>query len=213
MIVSSLTVGPFQENCSLLMDPVSRDAVLVDPGDEPSRIVDHVEGSGATLQAIWLTHAHIDHIGGIAGVLSRWKVPVYMHPDDRPVYDAGAQVAAHYGLTFDAPPPPDRELAEGEVLSVGALRFRVMHVPGHAPGHVAFVGHGVTFGGDCLFAGSVGRTDLPLCDPAKLRRSLSRFAALAPETVVYAGHGTATTIGEELANNPFLRGLPRAVAS
>ncbi len=209
MIVSSLTVGPFQENCYLLMDPVSRDAVLVDPGDEAERIVALVESAGATVQGIWLTHAHIDHINGIAGVLRRWKVGVHMHPADQPVFEAGAQVAAHYGLTFDPPPAPDHPLSEGQTLEVGSLSFNVIHVPGHAPGHVAFVGHGAVFGGDCLFAGTVGRTDLPLCDPAALRRSLARFAALPAETVVYAGHGPSTTIAEELATNPFLRGLPR----
>ena len=209
MIVSSLTVGPFQENCYLLVDSASREAVLVDPGDEAARIIEHVETAGVSLQAVWLTHAHIDHIGGVAGVLRRWKVALHLHPADQPVYDAGAQVALHYGLTFDPPPPPDHVLAEGEVLAVGALRFKAIHVPGHAPGHVAFVGHGAVFGGDCLFAGSVGRTDLPLSNPAELRQSLARFAALPPATVVYPGHGPATTIAEELASNPFLRGLPR----
>jgi len=209
MIVSSLTVGPFQENCYLLVDPASREAVLIDPGDEPERLVAHVEQAGVALQAIWLTHAHIGHLGGSAGVLRRWKVALHLHPLDQPVYDAGARVAEHYGLTFDPPPPPDHALAEGEVLAVGTLRFTCIHVPGHAPGHVAFVGNGVVFGGDCLFAGTVGRTDLPLADPADLRRSLARLAAFPPATVVYAGHGPATTIGTELATNPFLRGLPR----
>lgn len=212
MIVTSLTVGPFEENCYLVMDPASREAVLIDPGDEAARIVGHVEAAGALLQAIWLTHAHIDHIGGIAGVIRRWTVPVHLHPADQPVYEAGSQVAAHYGLTFDPPRPPDRDLGEGTKLSVGALRFKSIHVPGHAPGHVAFVGEGVVFGGDCLFAGTVGRTDLPLCNPAELRQSLARFAALPGETLVYPGHGPATTIAEELVSNPFLRGLPRAEA-
>ncbi len=209
MIISSVTVGPFEENCHLVMDEDSRAAVLVDPGDEGARIVREVKKAGADLKAIWLTHAHLDHIGGIAAVLREWNVPVYLHPLDRPLYDGGAQQAAAYGLPFEAPPPPNRDLAEGDVMEVGALRFDVLHVPGHAPGHVAFHGHGVVLSGDCLFAGSIGRTDFPLCDPAALERSLERLAALPGETQVYAGHGRLTTIGEEQRTNPFLTGVAR----
>ena len=133
-------------------------------------------------RAIWITHAHLDHIGGIAAVLREWKVPVYLHPLDRPLYDRGAQQAAAYGIPFESPPAPDRELAEGDELALGALRFGVMHLPGHAPGHVAFYGHGMLFSGDVLFAGSIGRTDLPLSNPAHLERSLERLATLPPET-------------------------------
>ena len=119
MIVSSVTVGPFAENCHLLVDEDSRAAVLVDPGDEGARIVREVRESGAALQAIWLTHAHLDHIGGIAAVLREWKVPVHLHPLDRPLYDRGAQQAAAYGIPFESPPPPDAELSDGDVLSIG----------------------------------------------------------------------------------------------
>jgi hydroxyacylglutathione hydrolase len=210
MIVSSVTVGPFEENCYLIVDADSQRAILVDPGENDPRIMRMVKSSGAKLEAIWLTHAHLDHIGGIAAVLREWNVPVYMHPLDREIFDRGAEIAVEYEVAFEQPPAPDRELAEGDVLELGALRFDVLHVPGHAPGHVAFHGHGMLFGGDVLFAGSVGRTDLELCNPAHLEQSLERLATLSPDTHVFAGHGPATTIGEELRTNPFLTRIARA---
>jgi len=209
MIVSSFTVGPFEENSYLLVDDASHAAVLIDPGDEGARIVREVRAVRAKLEAIWLTHAHIDHIGGIAAVLREWPVPVHLHPLDRVLYDAGASIAAEYEVSFEQPPAPDRQLAEGGVVQVGGARFDVLHLPGHSPGHVAFHGAGLLFGGDVLFAGSVGRTDLPFSDPSQLERSLSRLAMLPPETQVYAGHGPTTSIGAELRTNPFLTGAAR----
>jgi hydroxyacylglutathione hydrolase len=210
MRITAITVGPFEENCYLVVDDSgSGDAVLVDPGDEGKRILREVDRAGARVGAIWLTHAHLDHIGGIASVREVWDVPINLHPLDRPLYDAGALQAAHYGLPFDSPPPPDRTLADGDTLSVGSLRFTVMHVPGHAPGHVAFFGEGVVFDGDCLFAGSIGRGDLPFSNPADLSASLGRLISLPPETAVHSGHGPATTIAAEIHSNPFLQGVAR----
>jgi len=211
MFVRVLTVGPFQENCYLLGDDDTHEAVLIDPGDEAERLIGALEQDAWTLRALWITHGHIDHVGGIAAVRRRWDVPVYLHPADRALYDRAAEQGRHYGLTIEAPPAPDHDLAEGDVLTVGALSFGVMHVPGHSPGHVAFVGHGAIFGGDCLFAGSVGRTDLPLSDPSALARSLERFVALPEETVVYSGHGPATSMRAEKRSNPFLTGAVRPI--
>jgi glyoxylase-like metal-dependent hydrolase (beta-lactamase superfamily II) len=205
------TVGAFQENSYLIVDPAARRAVLVDPGAEAEQLIDMVRASEATLDAIWLTHAHIDHIGAIAEVKRMWDVPIYLHPADRPLYDRGTMQAAAYGLSFEQPPRPDYELTEGDVLSIGSLQFDVMHVPGHAPGHVVFVGDGHMLGGDLLFAGSIGRTDLPLSDPDRMIESLERVAGLPEETVVYPGHGPMTSIGRERASNPFLTGVARVV--
>jgi glyoxylase-like metal-dependent hydrolase (beta-lactamase superfamily II) len=205
------TVGAFQENSYLVVDPATNRGVLIDPGAESDQLIAMVRASGAELDAIWLTHAHIDHIGAIADIKRAWDIPIYLHPADRPLYDRGAWQAAAYGLSFEQPPTPERELAEGDVLTIGSLSFDALHVPGHAPGHVVFVTHGHMLGGDLLFAGSIGRTDLPLSDPERMMESLERVAGLPAETLVYPGHGPPTSIGRERATNPFLTGLGRAV--
>lgn len=205
------TVGAFQENSYVVIDTATQRAVLVDPGAEPDQILEMVRSCGATIDAIWLTHAHIDHIGAIAAVKRVWDVPIYMHPADKPLYDRAAIQAVAYGLPFEQPPDPDHDLADGDVLSVGSLQFDVLHVPGHAPGHVAFLSGGHMLGGDLLFAGSIGRTDLPLADPEQMIESLERVAGLPEETLVYPGHGPTTSIGRERATNPFLTGVVRVV--
>lgn len=213
MRITSQTVGAFQENCYLVVDEQSDRAVLVDPGAEPERILRALQLSGATLEAIWLTHAHIDHVGAIAAVRRLHDVPIHLHPADRPLYENAGWQAAQYGLPFDAPPPPDRDLAEGDVLTVGNEEFRVLHTPGHAPGHCVFEGNGVILGGDLLFAGSIGRTDLPFADPRAMADSLARVSGLEPALVVHPGHGPSTSIGRELETNPFLNGIARVVRS
>jgi hydroxyacylglutathione hydrolase len=209
MRVTTFTVGAFQENCYLVEDDDTRAAALVDPGSESAKLIAAIQSSGAQLQGIWLTHAHVDHLGAIGGVKARWNVPVYLHPLDRPLYRVADRQAELYGMEFDEAPAPDREFSDGQTLNIGDLTFEVMHAPGHSPGHVVIHGHGVAFVGDCLFAGSIGRTDLPASKGADLEKSLERITALPEETVVYPGHGPATTIGEERETNPFLTGLAR----
>ena len=199
--------GAFQENCYLVTEPESGAAVLVDPGDEADRILQMVEERGVRLQAVWLTHAHIDHVSGVARVVEHAGVPVYLHPDDRRLYDNAAAQGAWFGLSVDPPPAPDHELAHGDELQLSGVRFEVRHVPGHSPGSVAFVGDGIAIVGDALFAGSVGRVDLPGGDGATLLDSIRRqLLTLPDDTVVYSGHGPETTIGRERESNPFLTG-------
>jgi glyoxylase-like metal-dependent hydrolase (beta-lactamase superfamily II) len=207
------TVGAFQENCYLLTDDRAGVCVLIDPGSEPDRLIAAVEDTGAEPQAIWVTHGHLDHVGAIAGLARRWKLPIHLHPLDQPLYAAASRQAAAYGLSMEQPPAADRSLGDGDVLELGRFRFTVMHAPGHAPGHIVIHGHGLAFVGDCLFAGSIGRTDLPLSNPADLAKSLERIVTLPEETVVYPGHGPATTIGREMRSNPFLTGVARIVGA
>src|SRR5690349_17010221 len=204
MKFSLRTVGPFEENSYLVVDETTNRGVLIDPRDNPDEIVAMVRESGATLEAIWLTHGHLDHIGAVAGVRRQWKVPVHLHPNELPLYERATTQAAVYGLPFDQAENPDLELADGDVLHVGWLRFDVIHTPGHSPGHVLFK-HGATvFGGDLLFAGSVGPTDLPLSDPRQMSASLARICEIDAGTIFHPGHGPSTTTGHERVTNPYL---------
>jgi hydroxyacylglutathione hydrolase len=144
-------------------------------------------------------------------VKRRWDVPVYLHPLDRRLYEAAGRQAQVYGIPFEEPPPPDREFEHGQRLELGDSELTVMHAPGHSPGHVVIHGSGIALVGDCLFAGSIGRTDLPFSSPPQLADSLDKISALTPETVVYPGHGMDTTIAQERLTNPFLNGTARIV--
>lgn len=204
MKITGFVTGIFEENCFVVADSVTGEAAIVDPGADGEALVGAIRDLGAEPRAIWLTHAHIDHIGAVSDVTRAWNVPVHLHPADLPLFRAGSRQAAAYAIPFEQPPDPSSHFADGQELSLGSLRFTVMHAPGHAPGHVVLHGHGVAFVGDCLFAGSVGRTDLPFSSPADLERSLSRIVALPGDTRVLPGHGRETTIAQELRSNPFL---------
>jgi glyoxylase-like metal-dependent hydrolase (beta-lactamase superfamily II) len=210
MRIVQIPNGQFVENCYLVVDEQAGECVVVDPGEEAGLILHKLAATGAKPIAIWLTHAHIDHVLGVPRVAAETGVPVWLHPADRPLYDAVPEQAAWFGLHAPALPPPDRALAHGDTVRVGDVTFGVRHTPGHSPGSVSFVGPGVVLGGDVLFAGSIGRTDLPGGDFDTLIASIERELLSLPEaTIVYTGHGPETTVGHERRSNPFLTGAAR----
>jgi glyoxylase-like metal-dependent hydrolase (beta-lactamase superfamily II) len=202
----ALPNGQFQENCYLLGDRSRGEAVIVDPGEEWERFLAELERRRWRLTAIWLTHAHIDHVLGVGEVHTATGAPIHLHPADRPLYDNAPQQGLWFGLRIAAPPPPQVDLAAGQTLSVGQFEFTVRETPGHSPGSVSLVGPGMVLTGDALFAGSIGRTDLPGGDYDILIASIRReLLSLPDDTVVHSGHGPRTTIGAERRTNPFLR--------
>jgi glyoxylase-like metal-dependent hydrolase (beta-lactamase superfamily II) len=198
----------FAENCYIVADRDAGEAVLVDPGEEADLFLARLRTEGLTLTAIWLTHAHLDHVAGIGQVKETLDVPVWLHPADRELYDRVPDQARMFlGATMAPLPPPDRAFVPGDPVRVGACAFDVRFVPGHSPGSVAFIHEGIAIVGDVLFAGSVGRVDLPGGDGRTLVRSIrDQLLTLPDDTVVYPGHGPETTIGRERATNPFLTG-------
>jgi len=211
----SIPVGMLQCNCSIIGDPVTREALVVDPGDEVSRILELLGRHKLTVKAIVSTHAHIDHVGGLSKLHKYTGAPVMMHREDIPLYQAMEVQASFLGVT-----PPDvtdvhQLLTDGDALQWGSLEMQVIHTPGHTPGSVSLympveagkitLAAPQLFAGDTLFAGSIGRTDLWGGSMEAILDSLrGKLMALPDETVVHPGHGPTTSIGEERQSNPFL---------
>lgn len=209
MIVEMVTVGPFQENCYVIGDEESRIGALIDPGDEAARIALTVERLGLEIGSILITHAHVDHVRAIAPLVDEYLCPVLMHEEAEAMLKTAPQQALMMGMKFGKVPAVDGYIAADEVLEVGPLRLRSLYTPGHAPGHLAFHAEdeGIVFSGDALFAGSVGRVDLPGGSMEILMRSITgKLLPLSDETRVLSGHGPETTIGRERITNPFLAG-------
>lgn len=204
MEIQTFLMTPFAMNCYVIKD--GGEALVIDPGEATKELKAAVADSKVTM--IFNTHCHIDHSGGNAGMVAATGAPLVCHRDDLPLLRALTQQGMMFGVAVEPSPEPDQFVEEGDVVMVGSVALKVLHTPGHAPGHVVLVGDGFVIGGDVLFNGSIGRTDLPGGDYDTLIESIhTKLMPLPDDTVVYCGHGPATTIGRERATNPFLRGL------
>jgi len=213
MILEMCAAPPFMKNGFVLGCETTREGVIVDPGDEVDELIDAANRHGLAIRHILLTHAHLDHISGVARARQAFGAPVGLHRDDLFLYEAVVQHGLSFGLRVDPQPPPDFFYTPGESIGFGTYEARVHHTPGHCPGGVCLqVGKAGEAGrrlfvGDTLFAGSIGRTDLPGGDYETLMRSIRDVLMVFPDDFeVYPGHGPVTTIGEERRTNPFLTG-------
>ncbi len=206
-LVEQRAVAPMMKNGYILACPNTRLAAYIDPGDEADELLEFVEAEGLTLTGILNTHGHMDHICGNRRVREKWDVPIHLHPDDEFLYSALRKQAEWFGFRYDDAPPVDRYLKPGEDVGVGDLRVAVHHTPGHSPGSVSLQVDSYVFCGDLIFAGSVGRTDLPGGTPQLLLKTIrEKILPLDENTILYPGHGPPTTVGRERSTNPFLNG-------
>jgi hydroxyacylglutathione hydrolase len=207
LVVERYELGPIATNCYVVRaSDGASDAVVIDPGGDATTLQRELERLGAACAAILITHGHWDHLGGVADLAEATGAPVYMAADERIALERINDFAPpELGLR---PYNPDVLLEGGEELELAGIAFETLRVPGHSPAHLAYYAEGCLFSGDVLFAGSVGRTDLPFGDWETLVASIRLLAdRLPPETIVYSGHGPETTLGAELAANPFLAEL------
>ncbi|MBI4787387.1 MAG: MBL fold metallo-hydrolase [Chloroflexi bacterium] len=208
MILQTLLVGPLGVNCYILGDENTREAIVIDPGGNARDILNTLEQHRLKVSAIVNTHAHFDHVLALNDLRAATHAPFLLHADEAPILAAAERSAGAFGMYVKQPEAADRLLRDGDHVTAGTITLQVLHTPGHTPGGICLLQDKKVFVGDTLFQGSVGRTDFPGGDYATLMRSIrDKLLPLPEDTVVYSGHGPATTIGEEKQLNPIVRPL------
>lgn len=200
----------FEQNCIIIWDEPSKKAAVIDPGGDVPRILEAIKQTGASVEKIWLTHGHIDHVGGADELREKLKVPIEgPHAGDKFLLDNVVSSGARFGMTGVRDFAPDRWLNDGDEVSIGDLRFEILHCPGHSPGSVVYFNRAMRFAavGDVLFSGSIGRTDLPGGSHSTLINSIkNKLLPLGDDVGFVSGHGAGSSFGQERMNNPFLTG-------
>jgi len=205
MILIRLVVGPLQVNCFILADDKTREAVVIDPGDDARDILKIIGEKGLKVRYIVNTHAHFDHVGANTAIKEATGAELLLHEADAPVLATVSHQSRSFGMNPVSSPAADRLLKHGDIIAAGEISLKVLHTPGHTPGGISLLEQGMVFTGDALFAGSIGRTDFPGGDLMTLLRSIkTRLMTLPDDTKVFSGHGPESTIGEERRENPFL---------
>ncbi len=206
MIIEKLTVGPIQANCFILGCEKTKEAVVIDPGDEADRILLTLAKSELKVKYILNTHGHFDHVGANKRLKEVTGADLMIHKEDVPMLEQLTATAGSFGLSAENSPGPDKLLEEGQTITFGEITLQVIHTPGHSLGGVSFYTDSALFVGDTLFAGSIGRTDLPGGDYGVLIASIqNKLFSLGDDVTVYTGHGPETTIGVEKRTNPFVK--------
>jgi len=206
LIIKKLEVGPIMANCFILGCESTKEAVVIDPGDEADRILMTLAKNELKVKYLINTHGHFDHVGANKRMKEVTGAELAIHPDDEPMFKELSRSAMMFGLSAENSPPADIRLKDGDEITFGKITLKIIHTPGHSRGGICLYTKGHLFAGDTLFAGSIGRTDLAGGDYDTLISSIKeKLLVLDPETIVYTGHGPETTIGNEKRMNPFLR--------
>ena len=203
MIIKKLVVGTLENNCYSIADEITKETLVIDPGDEPDRILELINENNFKVKYILCTHAHLDHVGAVPDIKKETGAKIVIHRDEYKIYKGASEQAAIRGYELDPLPEPDMFISDGDKLEIGNLKLEVLHTPGHSPGGICLYGEGILITGDTLFAGSVGRTDFYGGDIEKLKKSFKRLISLPDKVKILPGHGPESTIGKEKETNFF----------